>query len=172
MWESVLTSMLRVLIDDLSSPYVYPDSSLQSLLIVAMHSVLVEVPTVTTITYSIDISNEIISPDPIISLNGSEDIAFTTLSVLKAACMLDVSVFKDRARSSGLRIKIGDATISTPYSKELTILIKEGPCKTYKDFKLRGQLSDLHNLRAVLSPSSGPNRHEGYIGDNRGGAWY
>jgi len=128
-WDTDLTLMTRVLISDISLPQTYTDEYIQRVLIVAGIIVDGEVPF--NYEYSYDISNLIISPDPIIN----EDTIFQALVPLKAACILTQGEFK-QSLGQGIKVRDGDSAIDTSVSfRGYRDILELGPCASYEKLK-------------------------------------
>ena len=105
--------------------------------------------------YNIDIITNTISPDPY----DQGDSLFMNMVCMKAACMMDQSLFRSRALMSGLEAKCGPATLTTnKYLQGFKDLIELGPCAIYDKLKEENAFSgDLLNdlVHFVLSPFVG-----------------
>lgn len=151
MWQTDWVTMLRYTIGDTSATPTYSDASLVTMLVIAASYVINDVflPT----TYTADVDNETISPDP------SADNDFTTLVVLKAACLLDHGKLISVARSSGVSIKIDRSSIETDSGKldAYKSIIAMSACKLYDDALIAYAFGNALAYRVILSPAVGPN---------------
>jgi hypothetical protein len=147
-WFDDLVPMLRNIIGDYNpSDYTYTDVRLQELLVVAAQLVIVDVPNLAT-TYSVDITQLSISPDP----TSPRYDAFINFMVLKAACMTDEGLYRSKALASGIKAKCGPAVIETMgHIAGFKDLITFGPCKAYATLKYEFIFGNP-NMKAVLGP--------------------
>lgn len=83
-WDEDMVTMLRVMVNDLGST-TYTDNSLVKVLLLAAIQVQQEITFDTA--YTVDISNETLSPDP--TVTATKDDSFTNLVCLKAAAIAD-----------------------------------------------------------------------------------
>lgn len=106
-WQDEIIPIVRVLINDNSSPYTYSDTRLEEAIVVAAQIMIREISF--DKTYTITISTTTITPDPI---DDPRDDAFITLTALKTACF----IFDGETRTAGLQsfsITDGPSTVST-----------------------------------------------------------
>lgn len=161
-WSTTMTTLLRVIINDMDSES-YTDARLQKLLINAAQLVYSEIDT--TITYAIDIVNETLSPDP--TAADTKDDAFFNLIVLKAACLVDQGQYRTQILLSGLTAKLGPAMLETGRrSDAFKDLINIGACKMYEIARNDFMFGNGNVCRAILSPFVGndfdPNSIDSY----------
>ena len=151
MWQTDLTLMLRILIDDLNAPQKNTDAYLYQVLILA--GILADNEVDFILDYTFDISGVTISPDPI----TNNDNIFQALVPLKAACILNQGNFQ-KAIGQGIKVRDGDSSVDTTASfGGYRDILELGPCNAYD--KLRKQISaanSVGNFGAVLSPFRGP----------------
>ena len=58
------------------------------------------------------------------------------LTVLKAACLADLSTYRTKAAMAGLKARCGPAVLETlEYTKGFKELLEFGPCKAYEELK-------------------------------------
>jgi hypothetical protein len=147
-WESEIPLMIRHLIDDLGTTPTYTDDRLEELTILAAQLINSEVDLY--ITYTTDIDNLTLSPDPTVS---PRDDAFISLVALKAACIVDQSEAR-KAAGQGIAIQDGRSSIDLrSRSASRLTLLKEGWCKEYSRAKLEYQVTQGAMAgHAVLSP--------------------
>jgi hypothetical protein len=156
-WETDLTIMLRVLINDLNTPQKNTDAYLQQVLVTA--GVLVDSEIKFTTDYTYDVGNITISPDPI----TEEDIIFQALVPLKSACIIIQGDFRT-ALGQGIRVRDGDSAIDTSVSfRGYKDILQFGPCAVYERLKwdiqsgkADGQSAEFIGS-AVMSPYREPN---------------
>lgn len=151
-WKTELPIIIRSLINDLSGTPTYSNERIVQLSVVAAQYVLFDVSLQTD--YSIDIVNKCITPDPAdLEKRDSDFIGFIAL---KAACILDQSTFRDKAKSEGIKTSLGSAKldVSGSLSGYKTIL-DQGPCYTYLHLVQQYNIGNAAALQAVLSPFVG-----------------
>lgn len=154
MWKSEMPRILRYLINDLDSTnYTYTIDRLQETILVSAQLVQRELTFIQT--YSVDVDELLLSPDP---TEGTRDEPFINLAVLKAACLIDHWVYRTQARSAGILVKDGQSSIDTRDNlKGFDTILKEGPCKAYQQAKLQFQLNDNAPGRMVTGAVTSPN---------------
>ena len=153
-WQDEMVVMLRVMIDDLGDSPTYSDARLEQMLSLSAKYVQEEIYFV--VTYTIDVSDASISPDP--TLTASLDTSFTNFTVLKAACLADWGTFRQKALLAGVKARCGPAILETmDHIVGFRELITSGPCAAYETLKVNYQFGNTENIRAVLSPFRGNN---------------
>ncbi|TXT66135.1 MAG: hypothetical protein BAJALOKI3v1_50135 [Promethearchaeota archaeon] len=152
-WQTVMTTMVRHLINDLSSTKDYEDARIQEGLVVA--GIIVSQDYDYTYSYTFDVDNVSISPDPV----SNSDYPTIALITLKAACILDIGKYRDAA-GDGISVKDGDTQIDLSKSfAGYRDIIKSGPCSSYQ--KLLDKVATKRSMNAgtaVLTPLT----HEDY----------
>lgn len=141
--------MVRYIISDIDSTnYKYSDSRIEKTIVVGAQFVSLDLdfPNV----YSIDIANDIISPDPTDA--GTKDNSFINLVAMKAACIIVGSEMKTEA-ANAISIKDGPSAIDLRgVSSTLSVLYKD-LCDKYMamadDYKFTGETG-----QAILGPYS------------------
>jgi hypothetical protein len=152
-WQTEMTTMLRVVINDIVAPYTYTDERLQQVIVVAAQLMLNDISF--PVNYSIDIENIDISPDP---TDATRDDAFINLGVLKSGCFMDSSLFRTKAASAGILVKTGPHTVDTKgVIDAYKVLLEKGLCKAYDDAKWEYEAGNLSPGRAILGPFAGIN---------------
>ena len=169
-WDKTMVTLLRVLIDDLDpADYTYDDCRLQQVLVVGAQYVNQEIDSFAN-TYTVDVNSPDISPDP--TVTESRDDAFTNLTVLKAACIVDQSLFRTRAMAAGIRARCGPAILETRnHLVGFSELLDKGPCAAYEKLKLEYQMGNAQACRAILSPFIGNNFNPRNMGIRGAGAY-
>lgn len=159
-WQVEVPIIIRNLINDLESTPTYSDDRIIQLATVAARYVLAEANFTTT--YTVDIINQTISPDP--SDPSSRDTDFVGLLSLKSACILDQSTFRTKAALEGIRTALGSANLSVQgnLSGYKTIL-DQGPCALYEQLVLDHNIGNATAVSAVLSPFVGNNFDPRYL---------
>ena len=151
-WQQEMTTMLRVLINDMDDEQTYSDTRLEQLLVLSAKYVQQEISFVTT--YTVDVAALSISPDP----TTEPDNSFINFTVLKASCLMDWNTFRQKALIAGVKATCGPAVLETfAHLDGFRTLITEGPCKAYAQLKKEFQFGNVQNIRAVLSPFVGNN---------------
>lgn len=151
-WKTELPIIVRSLINDWEDVPSYSNDRIIQLCTVSAQYVLLDVNL--TREYEVDIVNKCISPDPSDLQNKDSD--FIGFIALKAACILDQSTFRDKAKSEGIRTSLGSAKldVSGSLSGYKTILEK-GPCYTYSHLVQQYNVGNASVLQAILSPFVG-----------------
>lgn len=131
MWSSEMVTILRVMVNDLSSPYTFSDGRLQQTILASAQ--LVQHELTFAQTYTVDIPNSGLSPDPTVS---PRDNAFINLILLKSACLIDRGTTRT-SLANGVKIVHGGDSIDTSVgSKSADILLSKGYCGAYEQAKL------------------------------------
>ena len=165
-WEGAMIGMLRVVIDDnaYQGSYTYTDSRLVQVLVTAAMYVNQEVEFDTD--YTIDVIDSSISPDPY----DHGDNLFLNMVVMKAACIIDQGVFREKALLAGLSANCGPASLNTSqHLAGFKDLLKMGPCAIYSQLKDEHKFSSdkLNSLiHFVLSPFVGNEFDPSSLGGN------
>ena len=144
---------------------------MQQMLVVAATYVNIELSF--DYTYTIEIDTPDISPDP--TLNG--DAAFQNFVVLKAACITDLSTFRTKALSSGVKAQCGPAVLDTiKHLDGFKQLLELGPCAAYDVLKKQWTFGNTRLIHAILGPFVSNNFSPDSLGlsvdDGRGRAPY
>lgn len=140
---------LRVLVNDLDTPYVYTDFRLEQVLLVSARLVSSEIQF--PVTYTIDLVGSGISPDPV----DTNDTYFTNLTILKAACLTDRAEAR-AATAKGVYIKDGTATVDTrDFAVNKLQMIEKGKggyCDAYEDAKFEYGIGPNNPARIITGP--------------------
>lgn len=165
-WRSQIPLIVRHLINDLDqSKYKYSDERIETSILVGAQLLTIEADFGST--YSIDIANGNLSPDPV----EAQDNAFINLSALKTACIIIGSELKTEA-SNAISIKDGPSAIDLRgVASTLSVLYKDLSDKYSKmllDYRAGGS-SAGHAILGPYSPASDyvVRTHGDY--DSRGG---
>lgn len=145
-WTSDLVIIFRSIIGDLDSSK-FTDSRLQQILAVAAYSVNNDADF--SVTYSVDVANSTISPDPY----TTDDVDFSTLIVYKAACILLGSEVKTEA-ANAISIKDGPSAIDLRGVTQSLSVLYGDLCKKYDDLLSAYQYNNTLVGQAVLGPYS------------------
>lgn len=147
-WQNEMVPMLRNIINDVDEDnYTYTDTRLEELLVVAAQLVVVDITNL-SVTYTIDVTQFTISPDP----TATRDNTFINFVVLKAACMSDQALYRSKALAAGIRARCGPVVMDTmKHMQGFKDLINIGPCKAYETLKFQEAFGNSH-VQAILSP--------------------
>jgi hypothetical protein len=146
-WQDELTIITRTLVNDLDFPTEFSDARIQQVLTVSARYVQFDVNLDNT--YSIDVLNNTITPDPV----SNNDSIFTSLVCLKAACIIDQGTFRTKAALEGIRTALGSANLS--FGGSLTgwqSIIDHGACALYQELTDQWDIRNASAFAAVLSP--------------------
>ena len=146
-WQQQVIPIVRVLLNDVTSPHTMTDQRLEQLCAVSAHIVVSEL--YTNFDYKINIAARTISPDPY----TSEDTAFMNLMSLKAACISDISSFRTEVARAGIKAKLGPAVLETVERLPgFRTLLAKGPCALYDELKQQIAFGNADLCKVVLSP--------------------
>lgn len=149
-WATDSLTMLRVMLNDAGVTQTYTDDRLTDLLITAAYIIRIDVNFNTS--YNVDITNKLVTPEPVDQSDGKE---FTSFTVLKAACLMDESSFRTAALLQGVSARCGPASITTSnYGGYLKELLTAGPCLMYDNLVNQYNFSyeGKQIIKAVMSP--------------------
>lgn len=152
-WEIELPIIVRNLINDMDNDNLtYSDDRIKQLILVAANYVIQDINLTTS--YTVDIINETILPDP--CANTSRDNVFITFLALKSACMLDQSTFRTKAVLAGISTSLGSANLNVSGNLDgYRTLLQTGPCKMYEDDTIKYNIGEATAISAILSPFIG-----------------
>lgn len=153
-WQQVLTSMTRSLINDFGSTTVYDDFFIQKTIVLASILVNAEFPFLFNVQagspYTYDMNNYDISPDPVQNF----DMIFIALVVLKTACLIQQDTFQNKI-ANGFVVKDGDSSINLEnVPKYYAELLQMGPCKAYSEL-LKKQSAWASSAKGAMIASGG-----------------
>lgn len=125
-------AMFRAFANDMVAPYTYSDARITQLINAAAFIVSTELEACTAVTTP---SVNFCTYDTCSILPNYP--SFTSLVVLKAMCMLDQSMVRDRYGWEGIKAACGPAALSVVSSpgSTLNMLMEYGPCVAYKQLK-------------------------------------
>jgi hypothetical protein len=130
-WQDEMGQLLRVMIWDISTPQLYPDSSLQQVLVGAAQLVGTELAF--TQTFVADIPNLDILPDPTDKIGGTRDDNFVNLVCMKSAAIVDAGVVRTQ---SGIVIRDNGSMVDLRAKLAAALkMIEIGWAKTYEEQK-------------------------------------
>lgn len=151
-WQTEVTVLVRVLINDLGPEYTYSDSRIEQAIVVAAQFIQFDINLDTK--YTLDVVNVTMTPDPTL-LDPRDDIFITLLS-LKTACIIDQSAYRTKATLEGIRAALGPASLSVGGNLEgWRRILEMGSCATYDELTSHWDVKDAAAVRAVLSPFIG-----------------
>lgn len=146
-WQEELTIITRTLVNDLTPPYEYSDCRIQQILSVAAKYVQFDVNLPNK--YTVDVIYSNISPDP----TENRDEIFTSLTCLKAACIIDQGTLRTKAALEGIRTSLGSASLSFGGSLAgWQSIIDHGACALYEELTSHWDVREATAFAAVLSP--------------------
>lgn len=145
-WQTEMTSILRGLTGDLDSPYTYSDSRLQQLIVISAQ--LTQQTIDFQQTYTIDIANTGISPDP---TTGTRDDAFINLVSLRTYCLIATGESR-AAGSNGISLRSGPDAIDTRDVATNKANEAKNICKLFEDAKFEYQAGNMQPGEVILSP--------------------
>jgi hypothetical protein len=149
-WQVEIPIIVRTLINDMSENPSFSDDRL--LQVIAVSAKYVQFDVVLDHTYTIDVVNPNITPDP----TEHDDSIFISLVSLKSACIVDQSALRTRAAMEGIRAVLGPAQLSVAGSLAgLKMILEEGPCAAYEELTSHWDVKEATAIRAVLSPFVG-----------------
>jgi len=158
-WSIEIPIIVRTLINDFDETnQTYSDERILQAVVVAGKYVQFDVNL--NQTYTINIANPAITPDPT-ELN---DDIFISLVSLKTACIFDQSTLRTKAAMEGIRAALGPAQLSIGGSLAgLKLIIDKGPCSAYDELTSHWDVKEATAIRAVLSPFVGNNFDPRYL---------
>jgi len=145
-WKTDLVLMLRSLIGDLDNAK-FTDERLKQILVFGAYNVINDADF--SQTYSVDVGEVTISPDPI----SQDDTDFTTLTVYKSACILLGSEVKTEA-ANAISIKDGPSAIDLRGVTQNLNIMYQDFCSKYDDLLKTYQYNNTLVGQAVLGPYS------------------
>lgn len=145
-WDTDMIVMLRSVLGDYTEPYTFCDNTLIDLLITAAVSVVTSVDF--DRTYTVDVSDRSITPDP----TASNDQSFQVLVVLKAACILAKGQQRLKAEYGGVSIKDGPSSINMAGPGKLSKEYADDACKAYQDALLAYKTGNGLSGKAIVGP--------------------
>lgn len=149
-WQNELTIMVRTLINDLSEPYQFSDNRIEQVLTVAGKYVQFDVNL--DHSYAIDVVDLNIDPDPTLD----NDAVFISLTCLKAACIIDQSIYRTKAALEGIRAALGPAQLAIAgQSAAWKTMLDNGPCAAYEELTSHWDVKEATAIAAILSPFAG-----------------
>lgn len=143
-WQDESINILRILINDFTSPETYSSGTLTNLLFASARYVVQEVNLTTD--YTVDYTNQSITPDP------SGDYDFQNFMILKAACLTNTWSFNAKAIQEGITARLGPAQLNIKGTPEIVLgLIREGPCATYQQLMDQFNFGNI-SVKGIFTP--------------------
>lgn len=152
-WDTILTTFVRHLINDLEDvgDVEYDDARIQQSIVIA--GVLSSQDYEFSTTYTFDIDDISISPDP--TLTTTYDALAISLFTLKSACILETNRYQ-KALKEGQGVMIKDGDTQVDMRNQLTgykDLLAVGPCVAYQNLlKDKEFKNSMNRGKAVMSP--------------------
>lgn len=148
-WQNSIPIMVRYLINDTDpTNYTYSDSRVEKAILVSAQFVSLELDFVNS--YTVDLVNETISPDPTDS--ETKDSSFINLLALKTACIIIGSEIKTES-ANAISIKDGPSAIDLRGVSSTLAMLYKDLCDEYDSsvdlYKFTGNTG-----QAVLGPYS------------------
>jgi hypothetical protein len=142
-WQDKIPLIIRGVINDMDSPYRYSDTRLEELACIS--AVFVANDVIFSVSYTIDIENQIITPDP------SSDSAFVALVSMRTACMILNGEYTT-ASNKGIVVKDGPASIDTSKMVDAKKELANKACKDYDIAKKNYIFGDGSICKAIVTP--------------------
>jgi hypothetical protein len=148
-WSEEMVELVRGVIQDYDDPPAYTDERLESLSAIAAFYVLVDI---NSDTYSVDLVNKTISPDPTDS-PSKQTSSFMALTAVKAACLVSGGEAK-KAAGQSVSIRDGTSSISLGgVAAARLALFKSGYCTAYANLLDKYLIGKYEMVgRAVMGP--------------------
>tara|TARA_Y100001973_G_C5208772_1_gene343697 strand:- start:12212 stop:12706 length:495 start_codon:yes stop_codon:yes gene_type:complete len=162
-WQTEMTSLLRYVINDTdSTTREFTDERLQNLIISSAHLTLgvVDFPK----SYSIDIPNSGISPDP--ATAGAKDTSFINLVVLRAACLLAQGEYR-AATNKGIVVRDGPSSVDPRAMVVAKKEMMQSACQKYEQAELEYRLGNSNAGEAIIGPHRNAVYSKGSSGHSR-----
>lgn len=148
-WETELTTTLRFIVGDYTSPYQYVDKDLQQLILIA--SIYVQEENTFDVVYNVDNNAFTITPDP--TMGGNRNVAFIWLCTLKAATILADGELKKSGKQA-IKIKDGTSAIDLSGTLEAIKLVAKQFKDEYEDARWKYAIGIRPAGQGILGPTS------------------
>ncbi len=147
-WETELVGLLRVLINDIDTPYGFSDARLQTIIVAGAQFVIGDLKKGGV--YLADISEPDITPDP--TTADPRDESFINLIVLRSACFMDSAKAVTDAKK-GFSIREFSSSLDTRgVASARLALLEKGYCKWYEDMLIAEQVGNSAVGVAIMGP--------------------
>ncbi len=139
------------MINDTATPYKYDDDRLQELILVSAQ--LMSNMLVFNNTYTIDVSQALLSPDPTDRDANTREDSFINLTCLKAACIIDNGEAR-AAAGSALTIRDSRRLIATEGTAKAKLeILKNGWCAAFEEAQFDFRAGNTGSAgQIILSP--------------------
>lgn len=154
-WDTEMVTILRVMINDLDSPYKFTDTRLKQVIVAATQIVTTDASSKFSFEYVGDITALTITPDPTDRTGGTRDDDFVTLSLLKSACFIDNCNARDAARKGGISIREWNTSLDTKglFAAAIALLQSDkGYCQQYDEAIFQYLASNSNVGTGVFGP--------------------
>lgn len=151
-WQTEMGDMVRYLVNDFITPYTYTDSQITKAILIGGQLTQTEVQF--DYTYSIDIMNSGISPDPTLSASPRDD-GFVNLVSLKTSLVILGNELKVQSTRS-IRVVDGPSSIDTSNNFLSMKQLYQQRVDEYTHAKLQYFLGDARIGKAVFGPLTVP----------------
>ena len=154
-WQTEMVTMVRFIINDLDPTNLsYSDERLEQLIIVSAQFVVSELDF--TQMFIPDLQSLTLTPDPTdrVGPPPTRDDSFINLTLMKAACITDMSETKTAANQA-VQVRDGSSEVNLRWTAAArqALLEKGGWCQKYDDAKFQYQMGRTHNCgAAILGP--------------------
>lgn len=145
-WQTEITPMVRYIIGDTSDTPTYSDTRIQNAVLISAQLMVREVSF--TQTYTIDISNSGITPDPVTPVR---DDIFISLVSLKTACVIANSELRTYSLT-GMKVTDGPSTIDTTGMGNSLKNVASNACQAYSDAVKQYMLGNAEGARIITGP--------------------
>ena len=142
-WDDTMVITLRAIINDLGEDPQYSEDQLKQLLVAS--ALIVDMSVDFDTDYVINVPAVTITPDP------SNDKAFVSLVVLKAACFLAMAAQKDAA-NKGVSVKDGPSNIDGRGRADATAKWSDRVCKDYTTAEMAAKIGNMAVGQAIVGP--------------------
>lgn len=146
-WDATMTAMLRQVVGDAISPYTYTDAQMKALLVT--NAQLIRTEMTFDNTYTIDIPNSGITPDP--TATDPVDDVYMNFVVLKSAAILVGAEARVQAKI-GISIKDGPASIDVGGSASSVAARAKDLLNAYERAKINYIAGSSVGAKSILSP--------------------
>lgn len=127
MWKNDTRALVRSLIYDISEPYTYPDSDLNTLILHAAKILCNEV----NFQYNISLSTGQADPSP------DDDSDFIVLCSYKTVCMIAAAEVKTYALDNGISVKDGPSSIDFSNAGSAAQKRYQDFCEQYEEKRMQ-----------------------------------
>jgi len=148
-WQGQMSTIVRYLIDDIDSDsYTFSPHRIETTILVAAQ--LTQINVDFNKTYSVNVENCTLSPDPTVE---TEDHAFITLICLRAACIIVGGQIRSESGNS-ISIKDGPSAIDLRGVTNTLIVLHKDLCEKYNEAEMGYRAGSSIAGQAILGPYS------------------